>query len=133
MPYANPQRAKEAALERYYRNRKKRVAQMRAYYRRNPEAWARWRKENPIKAALSNSRRRIAVREMNQQDREYFALLYKDPCSYCGGQMAEVDHIVPLSTGGGPDWENLTAACKSCNQSKNASSVLAFMLRRCDS
>lgn len=41
------------------------------------------------------------------------------PCAYCGamGEMT-VDHVVPLTRGGGNDPENLAHACASCNASK---------------
>ena len=41
-------------------------------------------------------------------------------CAYCGvrGERMECDHIVPVSRGGSHDDENLTTACKPCNQSK---------------
>jgi hypothetical protein len=32
----------------------------------------------------------------------------------------EVDHIQPLSRGGGHEWENLQALCKSCHSKKTA-------------
>lgn len=130
MPYKDPERAREAALERYARNRETRIAQMRDYYRRHPEAWLRWNKNNPEKVAMINARRRAAVKEMTQEDKEYFTLLFSDPCSYCDKPMTQVDHIVPLAKGGEAGWENLTAACAHCNRSKNASPVLVFMLNR---
>ena len=41
-------------------------------------------------------------------------------CAYCGvrGERMECDHIVPIARGGSHDDENLTTACKPCNQSK---------------
>ena len=32
----------------------------------------------------------------------------------------EVDHIQPLSRGGGHEWDNLQALCKSCHSKKTA-------------
>jgi hypothetical protein len=62
--------------------------------------------------------------------------LAHDPCAYCGGRIVEpwrsvvgADHIVPLSVGGGDDWTNLTACCKSCNSSKGADPLLLALLR----
>lgn len=41
-------------------------------------------------------------------------------CQYCGKTdlMLTVDHIVPSSRGGTDSWENLVAACVSCNNRK---------------
>lgn len=63
--------------------------------------------------------------------RAYVEMLRLDPCSYCGAAAAgEVDHIAPVHLGGGDDWTNLTAACRSCNASKTDRSLLEFMLVR---
>lgn len=83
--------------------------------------------------------RRRHVRDARQgwtaQDYEdrrvYAALLRSDPCSYCGAaESGEVDHIAPLHRGGGDRWNNLTAACRSCNASKMQRSVLVYLLER---
>ena len=49
-------------------------------------------------------------------------------CAYCQCQMSEtdgvaptsatLDHIVPISAGGGDNWGNLCACCYQCNQAK---------------
>jgi 5-methylcytosine-specific restriction endonuclease McrA len=39
-------------------------------------------------------------------------------CQYCGGPAETVDHLVPRSRGGAHSWENVVAACKSCNSKK---------------
>jgi len=43
-------------------------------------------------------------------------------CTYCGKRGGELqcDHIFPASLGGCDDEENLTTACKPCNQRKAA-------------
>jgi 5-methylcytosine-specific restriction endonuclease McrA len=41
-------------------------------------------------------------------------------CAYCGNAAATMDHIVPRSHGGSHTWENVVAACKSCNHKKAA-------------
>jgi len=44
-------------------------------------------------------------------------------CNYCGhkfsGEHLTLDHIIPKAQGGRSTWENLTAACKDCNQRKD--------------
>lgn len=41
-------------------------------------------------------------------------------CAYCGGESGpfEIDHVVPISRGGGNAPENLAVACRPCNRSK---------------
>lgn len=39
-------------------------------------------------------------------------------CAYCGRRGNSVDHIVPISRGGGSSWENTVLACSSCNNRK---------------
>jgi 5-methylcytosine-specific restriction endonuclease McrA len=41
-------------------------------------------------------------------------------CVYCGErtQQLTLDHVVPRHRGGGHSWDNLVAACSSCNHRK---------------
>jgi 5-methylcytosine-specific restriction endonuclease McrA len=41
-------------------------------------------------------------------------------CQYCGQhpKYLTIDHIIPRSLGGNHTWENLVAACPSCNHRK---------------
>lgn len=39
-------------------------------------------------------------------------------CQYCGEGADSIDHVVPRSRGGSDDWDNLAAACRSCNSAK---------------
>ncbi|MFH1744172.1 MAG: HNH endonuclease [bacterium] len=43
-------------------------------------------------------------------------------CQYCGTKKPAdhltIDHLIPISRGGGDDWTNVVAACKSCNHRK---------------
>ncbi|MET0728515.1 MAG: HNH endonuclease [Acidimicrobiales bacterium] len=39
-------------------------------------------------------------------------------CQYCGGSAESIDHVVPRSKGGEHCWENVVAACRSCNLRK---------------
>jgi 5-methylcytosine-specific restriction endonuclease McrA len=92
------------------------------------------------------------LRADGQSHREgWMSILRYDPCAYCGkpavvlphpalerarGRLVvgsnTVDHIVPASGSGRyrHDWVNYTAACSSCNVSKNTRPLLKFMLRR---
>jgi 5-methylcytosine-specific restriction endonuclease McrA len=39
-------------------------------------------------------------------------------CQYCGGHADSIDHVLPRSRGGDHSWENVAAACRSCNLRK---------------
>lgn len=39
-------------------------------------------------------------------------------CAYCGGLADTIDHITPRSKGGKNTWDNVTAACRTCNYKK---------------
>lgn len=44
-------------------------------------------------------------------------------CVYClrrsGGQDKTVDHLIPLSSGGPTNLQNLVAACRGCNRRRS--------------
>jgi 5-methylcytosine-specific restriction endonuclease McrA len=39
-------------------------------------------------------------------------------CQYCGSRADSIDHVRPRSRGGQHTWENVVAACRSCNSAK---------------
>ncbi len=39
-------------------------------------------------------------------------------CQYCGRAAESIDHVVPRSRGGQHVWENVVAACRTCNSRK---------------
>lgn len=41
-------------------------------------------------------------------------------CGYCGSRAETVDHILPRSRGGETSWLNTVAACRPCNNKKEA-------------
>ena len=41
-----------------------------------------------------------------------------DTCRYCGGKADTVDFVQPWSKGGQAAWDNLVAACRTCNSAK---------------
>lgn len=50
-------------------------------------------------------------------------------CYYCGQDANTVDHLIPVAKGGSDDRENLVAACKRCNFSKQDKLVEDFFQR----
>ena len=52
-------------------------------------------------------------------------------CVYCTmPRRLTLEHISPISRGGRHDVDNVAAACRSCNSSKNATPLLVWMARR---
>lgn len=68
--------------------------------------------------------------------RAYLRHIQGDPCSYCGRKptnkkRSTLDHIVPRVMGGGDSIENLTAACRPCNNGRKKDKSLLFFLLEC--
>ena len=65
--------------------------------------------------------KRIGIRKLVR-----FEVLKRDgfKCTYCGEGPPDVvlvvDHVIPVAKGGGNEEDNLTTACKTCNQGKAA-------------
>ncbi len=58
--------------------------------------------------------RELALNRKNLIQRDNFS------CQYCGhkGEKLSIDHVIPRSRGGKDIWENVAAACISCNMKK---------------
>jgi 5-methylcytosine-specific restriction endonuclease McrA len=112
-------REHKRAMERkryWERYRESRKAANRERYRRNPEPYK-------VRAKARN-------RNIDPADPTYTLILKFDPCCYCGERgNIEIDHIVPVSKGGGSEFLNLTAACSECNRSKTNGTLLSFLLK----
>jgi 5-methylcytosine-specific restriction endonuclease McrA len=52
-------------------------------------------------------------------------------CQYCGVHTAylTIDHIFPRRLGGHHDWDNLVAACPSCNHRKGGRTIEQAQMR----
>ena len=102
------------------------ITQVRMYTRR-------WNEENAsIKRAHCARRRALKASAPQGDPKEAAAfaeILREGICELCGSHgPIEIDHIVPLSTGGEHGWENFAGLCKSCNASKHAKPLLQHML-----
>jgi hypothetical protein len=130
------ERVLEVQRDGYWRNAETNRERSRSYaadHRKEArERVQNWKSTNPERA-LANSRRDKLRRRLGRDPKawEYVdrALQY-DPCSYCGAPAETIDHIDPLSRGVNNGWENLTAACGTCNYSKHDSGLLLFLHRR---
>lgn len=116
------ERHKARKRERRRRNRAQENAAKRRHYQRHAARYNARSRERYAANPLSVGRRHPRTA------RPYVAVLLSDPCSYCGARCEVIDHIEPVSRGGVGAWENLTAACKSCNSRKWAKPLLLFLL-----
>ncbi len=76
---------------------------------------------------LCETQKRVAFTRFNLFLRDEFC------CQYCGAKGdLTFDHVVPRSRGGTTTWENVVAACSSCNLRKGNKSLRAsgLSLRR---
>jgi len=110
----------------YERHRDRRIASVRAYEAKNPEAVARM-----MVAVHSRRRARLlgATVEGAPVTVESIAArwaMWGDRCYLCGGEATETDHVIPLARGGKHVPANLRPACRSCNASKNARPLAAI-------
>lgn len=134
----NPDRVRQNQRAWKEANREKVRALNREYMRRRAESdpegvranRRRWYKTERGLAyrQLSNARRRGV--KPNDDALEWAVILRRDPCCFCGSlDKVEIDHIVAVSAGGGGEWDNLSAACRSCNARKNDRPLLEFLRR----
>jgi hypothetical protein len=64
-------------------------------------------------------------------DDDRLKMLLPQACCYCGSrELLAADHLIPKKRGGPNSGDNLVWACRSCNSSKGARDVLAWMAGR---
>lgn len=85
------------------------------------------RKRNLLK---NRSTTAVPALKLDPAAADYLRAVAADPCAYCGAPASDLDHIQAQSDGGTDGWENFTAACRACNNKKQALSLLGFMLQR---
>lgn len=126
-------------------NRDKRVQYNKRYYRENQDALLQRQKEYfqtrykgteayRTNTRMKNGRRRsrsaAAINDWSAEKEKFLYDAQRGKCARCGYKMTwggrrlktnmTVDHIVPLSLGGGLTLRNAQLLCQSCNSSKNA-------------
>lgn len=127
---------RDYAKRHYAENAEEEKRKARAWVEHNParrreylEGYADRRRElyyaNHAESLAALHRRRGVRAEALELE-----ILLGDPCAYCGGPTDTIDHIHPVSAEGDGEWENLTAACRSCNSGKHAKPMLHFLLER---
>lgn len=135
----NKDALREKCVKHYYANREALLAVNAKYRAENPEKEkarnAKWSKANPHICAAKTRRRRAlklaAEGTHTRQDIDKLFLLQKGKCASCtikliksGKNIYHVDHIMPLTKGGGDGPDNLKLLCPGCNIKKNSKDPL---------
>ena len=117
-------------------NRDKTRLNSRRYRERNPEraraASSKYGAKNPEigRRARAVRRARVAANEVLVVSLKDMGRLLNRPCAYCGAKSEHLDHVIPISRGGGHKIGNLIGSCAPCNQSKSAMLVSEWKLRK---
>lgn len=152
---ANRQRSNATKARWLAKNRDKHSETNKRYRQANPEAQRlkslRWHRANPEKVALKARKYQKSHPEMKRsidatrhkryrsapgrgvRPSEWRAIRADSMglCVYCNDRRRlSMDHIDPISRGGAHDPDNIVAACKSCNSSKNDTPLLQWLARR---
>lgn len=82
-------------------------------YIRSPNVSFPWPSIVRLKAYARVPYKRVMLSRKNILKRD------RNTCQYCGSrENLTIDHVLPKSRGGRDTWENLVAACVSCNNAK---------------
>lgn len=132
----NPQAVSKTNRQQYLNKREERIAYATKRVYENPERFKRYQqisKRRNKESIAANSRRRNARKRNNgicKISKKELFVLANSPCFYC--QKTEnitVDHVVAISRGGRDAIGNLVSACKSCNSSKGALTIMEWLVR----
>lgn len=136
---ANPERKRETNRTWYAANRERANASLRALRAVNLErtraANRAWAAANPEHKRAIEARRRARIAQvlatLTPQEWEAILDAAGRSCIYCGsGERLSMDHLTPLSRGGPHTAENVAPACRPCNSSKGARTVMEFLAEK---
>ena len=126
--YRKKNRCRIAERDREYnRTHREEIARWRAqYYLERRHALLQYatahRRQNPHVYANARAKRRAILEQYEPLTKQQWLNLMRSTnwcCAYCGKKLTvhdrTLDHIVPLSKGGGLCVENLTPACRSAS------------------
>lgn len=122
----DPQHRAQLSADRkrwYEQNKAARLATIREYQKRNPEA-----------QQLKYARRRLrAETDADLTTEQWLGIIasFGSCCAYCGAFVVspEMEHVIPLSRGGRHTADNVVPACPPCNRHKGAMTANEFKAR----
>lgn len=131
----DPARWKEIRRRLRAKHRDKLTESKRAWREKNPDrvrdTYRKYLEANPGLQEIKNNARRArmssATGEFSNEDIQALISVQQSRCAGCGEKLKKtgkgkyhIDHVMPLSRGGGNDPGNLQLLCPPCNFSKGA-------------
>lgn len=133
----NPEAVKATNRKQYLNKRTERIASASLWIENNRELHASYQRNNAHKHRERNAayaRARRAKKKLNGIyviTLEEVKNLISQPCFYCGkGTKSTIDHVIAIERGGVDGIGNLVPACKSCNSSKSALTIMEWRVKR---
>ena len=71
-----------------------------------------------VRSAMRRARRAGRRAELEMHQWLYLLVVWHGRCAYCGRPFETLDHIVPLTNGGGTTKTNVLPCCTECNDAK---------------
>jgi len=121
----NPERAKFHRTKYFLAHREMYAARAKAWLKNHPEAKLAY-------TAAYRSRLAGAPGSHTPQDIRDLLKEQEGKCNGCGADIREsasLDHIVPISRGGGNGRDNIQLLCVPCNSKKHALDNAVFLAR----
>lgn len=94
-----------------------------------------WIAADPQRDVAKKHRRRARLKgsggDFTSSEARELRASYLGRCVYCfEATKTELDHVIPVASGGSSDINNIAPACSHCNRSKGSKSLLQFMMRK---
>lgn len=132
-PERNRARVKAWLAENKEQNKIRRTSYFAEYRAANKERdsvrHSNWKKENKVLVSHYTQKRRAILVQNGVFDisKKELQRLYSSCCTYCGSDTdITLDHVIPIIRGGRHSLGNIVPACKSCNFTKQARTIMEW-------
>lgn len=126
------------AQRAFIRDQRKRSPLFDAEWRREAPARRKgnlkaYRQAHPENGRTQGQRRRAKEAEapgngFSANEWKRALLDYAGRCAYCGDSgKLQIEHVEPISRGGAHDADNIVPACRACNSSKHARTLVVWL------
>lgn len=121
----NKELRKKLRRNRYEKHKEEEKQYCKDYSEKNKEYLINYRKENVARKRIVNQKHRSKKHNLKAtltiKEWETIKLYFNNKCCYCERDLPlEVEHFVPIKSGGEYTKYNILPACKSCNVSKRS-------------